>query len=55
MACEECLYFDAICERCSLSDGCAYSYGDEDDDECINCFFCVNGECQRVGGCRYDN
>ena len=22
--------------------------------DCDNCWFCVNGQCERVGGCRYD-
>lgn len=51
MQCEECMYFDSICERCSLRGNCAY----EDDQDCENCFFSVNGECQRVGGCRHDS
>ena len=50
MECVECLYFDNISERCIFRGECAY----EEEADCENCFFFVNGQCERVGGCRYD-
>lgn len=51
MDCVECMYFDAISGYCSLRGNCVY----ESEPDCENCWFYANGQCQRVGGCRYDD